>query len=156
SCCRRAGSDAVGDDLRAWFCQSEIEQLHARPREHDVRRLEIPVHDAVTMGVIERICDLDRIAQHLFEWQHAARQTEFQRLSFEILHYEERRSLCLADVVKGTDMGMIEARDSARLLLETKPALRVVFDLSVENLDGDRAAQSRVACPIDLTYSASS
>ena len=64
-----AGSPcAVGSDVEAAgrrppariaLRQPEVEQLHARLRQHHVARLQIAVHDALPVRLVERVGDLD-------------------------------------------------------------------------------------------------
>ena len=69
--------------------EAEIEQLHVRrPRraaahDHDVGRLEIAVHDALTMGALERPRDLFANRQHLIERQRPAFEPARQRLALD-------------------------------------------------------------------------
>ena len=62
---RRQRLQTVRRDRRARLRQSEVEQLGARLREHDVAGLQIPVHDAGAMCPVERRRDLDRRGQGL-------------------------------------------------------------------------------------------
>ena len=66
---RRSRPRAIGCELR----QAEVEQLHARLRQHHVARLQIAVDDAVPMRLVERLGDLDGDSAGLVERQRAAR-----------------------------------------------------------------------------------
>jgi hypothetical protein len=47
----------------ARLSEAEVEQLGAHPRQHGVRGLQIAMHDVMTMGVLERVGDLDGAAE---------------------------------------------------------------------------------------------
>jgi hypothetical protein len=49
------------------LCQTEVQHLHAVPRDHHIARLEIAVHDAGTVRFSEGVCDLRSVPQHLFD-----------------------------------------------------------------------------------------
>ena len=102
----RSGSDDRG---RARFREAEVEQLCASPRQHDVRRFEIPMDDAVPMRVIQRVGNLDGIAQDLFGRQRPAQQARRKRFALEILHDEKAEAVLLANVEQGTDVRMTES-----------------------------------------------
>ena len=57
----------VGPFRERGLRQTEIEHLHAGLGQHDVSGLEIAVNDALVVGLLECVGDLDSIAQHLFE-----------------------------------------------------------------------------------------
>ena len=65
--------------------------------------------DAVPMRVIQRVGDLDGIAQDLFGRQRPAQQARRKRFAFEILHDEKAEAVLLANVEQGTDVRMTES-----------------------------------------------
>ena len=136
--------------------QSEVEELHPRGREHDVRGLDVAMGDVMAMGERERLGHLRRDRQGLVERESALRagQTGGQRLPLQQLHHEERMALVIADVVHGADVRMGEGRDAPGFALEALPADRVAAQFSVEQLDGDRAAEPSIAHPVDVTHPA--
>ena len=139
---------------RARLRQSEVEQLRARLREHDVAGLQIPVDDARAVRLVERRRDLDRRLERLVDRERALRQPIRQRLAFEILHDEERGAVLLADVVQRADVRMIELRDRAGFAIEALAELRVGGEGVGENLDRDRAIEPRVAGFVHLAHPA--
>src|SRR5438034_1686401 len=80
--------------------QPEVEQLHAALRDHDVRRLQITMNDTVTMGLIERVRDLDPKLQLLLDWKRTAFQALSKRLALEQFHHQEICAVLLTDVVE--------------------------------------------------------
>ena len=100
--------------------ETEIEQLRAAARDHDVARLQIAMDDAGAMGVLERLRDLRRQLQKLTPRQRPAGEQIGQRLSFEILHHQVFGVAVSADVVKRADVRMREPGNGARLAFETR------------------------------------
>jgi len=74
--------------------------------------------------------------------------------AFEELGDDERSAVVHADVVHGDDVGMVERRRRARLLLEVAPALGVGAEPFGEHLHGDLALELRIARAVDVTHRA--
>jgi len=134
--------------------ETEVEQLRAGLRKHDVAGLEIAVRDALAVRAVERLGDLDAVAQHLRERHRAAREPLRGGFSFEQLHDDVLDAILAADVVERADVRMVEARDRLRLALESLPEVGVARDVLGEDLDRDGAFESCVASPIDLAHAA--
>ena len=62
------------------------------------------MHDPVTMRVLERAGDLDRVGQGLFEWHPPSRQSSRQRLTFEAFHHQEVDVVMTPDVIERADV----------------------------------------------------
>ena len=102
--------------------QTEIEQLHARLGDHDVAGLQIAMDDPRFVRAVERLGDLDAIADHLLERQRPFRQAVGKALAVDELHDQ----ISVADVVERADVRVVELRDGACLALHPKPQLRVL------------------------------
>src|SRR2546422_9321775 len=78
--------------------------------EENVLRLNVPVHDVVTVGVAQRIghfaCDLQRVLERQLPLPI---QSTPQRFALYERHHVIEESAGLAGVVQGQDMGMVEA-----------------------------------------------
>ncbi len=119
------------------FRQAEIEEFRSGGTDHDVVRLQIAVDDP--HGVRGRECAGDLQGKlDDFVW----RQGPFHRSPLHILHHEVVRT----DVVDLANVGMIERRDRACLLLEPGAVV------GLETLDGHHAFQPRVAGLPDLAH----
>jgi hypothetical protein len=60
----RPSSTAMTRRPARWRSASpKVEQLHARPGQHDVPGLQVPVHDAAAVRLVERVGDLDRVLE---------------------------------------------------------------------------------------------
>ena len=135
--------------------EAEVEQLDAVARQHDIARLEIGVHHAVPMRVVERIGDLDRGAQRKVQRQRAVLESRRQSDAVHVLHDQEDRGAVFANVVQRTDMLMGNAGDGARFATKPfDPAAGRLQELAREQLDGDRPIEPRIACPIHFAHPA--
>jgi hypothetical protein len=106
--------------------------------------LQVPVHDAGSMRLVERVGDLNRILQTLLERQRAPLQAIGERLPFEILHDQKRDRLSgayrrrvtraqrgdlFANVVQRADVRVLDRGDRACLTVESLSELRVGCEL---------------------------
>ena len=112
--------------------------------------------DARTMRMVQGIGDLDRDAKSLTDRERTPAQALGQRLPFQVLHDDEVDAIVFADVVEGADVRVAQPRRRFRFALEALTASRAVEHMLRQDLDCDRAAQSRVLGAIDLAHSARS
>ena len=88
--------------------------------EHDIGRLDVAVHDAQVMRVIERL-------RHLLHHVGGLRQRHgaivahptLQRVALQVLHDEVMQVVNGADIVNGDDMRVMQIGRHDRFLLET-------------------------------------
>jgi hypothetical protein len=83
-----------------------------------------------------------------------AGQTVCERLPHEILHDEIVGSILVTDVMEGADVRMIERRDGAGFMFESRAELRVGCEGLREHFDCDRALEARIARLIHLSHPA--
>src|SRR5262249_42724073 len=117
-------------------------------------RLDVAVDDALGVGV-------DQCQQHLGDQLQAGlerqrplrRQPLAQRLSLQILHYQEWAvGTVEARVVDGDDVRVGELADQLRLALEALVEAGLVAQLGVHQLDGDGAFEGLIDGAIDLGH----
>ena len=113
--------------------------MRPRPRDEDVRRLHIAVDDAFGMGRVERVGNLRPEIDHASVFSGRPPIALRQDLPVEHFHRQEGTSLVLADLVDRADVGVIEAGDRARLVLETRDAAGA---FGGEELDDDLAVRA--------------
>ena len=103
----------------------------------------LAVDDPGLVGRCQRLGGLYGVAQGF-----AQRQRPLQRLTFDILHHQVGSAFVLAHVVKGTNVRVIQRRDSLGL------ALKPLGELGVDDLDGYGAAEARVDAFVDHPHPA--
>jgi uncharacterized membrane protein YidH (DUF202 family) len=97
--------------------------------------------------------DLDTVLDRLADWQRAAAQALAQGFALEQFGNDVRRTVVRPNVVNRNNVGMVQARRGARLLLETPLAVRVIAKVRGQNLYRDIAAQTRVPGAVHLAHS---
>jgi hypothetical protein len=107
----------VGRELR----QAEVQQLHARLRQHHVAGLEVAVDDALLVRGGQRLGNLRPDLERLRQRQRALLQPVGERFAGEVLHDEVGPAILLPHVVERTDVGVLESGDGPRLALEAGP-----------------------------------
>ncbi len=123
--CRHARFGYAGRDL-SQFRKTEVENLdHARVSDQQIRRLQIPMHDAFVVCRGQSACNLNRQLDRLADRQRAVLQPFLQRDAGEQFGNDIRRLLVAADVVDDKNVGVIERRSRASLLFEPPHPIRV-------------------------------
>ena len=77
--------------------------------------------DARPVCRCQRIGNLHPVPKRIVWRQLATRQTRRERFSFEVLHHQEVGPVLVTDVEQLADVRVRQARDRARLALETLP-----------------------------------
>ncbi len=121
---------------------AEIRNLHATaPVQDDVFRLDIPVHDALVMRVLQRIADLRNDRQRL-PGRNPARLKELpQRDSVHKLHDQVKHVLGLAEIVNGHNVWVREFRKRFRLQHESLRKCLILLSLRRKDFQGDHAIE---------------
>jgi hypothetical protein len=105
--------------------------------EHDVLGLDVAVHDAVAVRVVQGLGHLPRDSDGVVDRQLADRvQPIAERNALDIRHDEEQQPSGLAGVVERKNVGVREPGGEANLL-EEPFATNGVGDVGVQDLDGD-------------------
>src|SRR5882672_11227306 len=124
-------------DGRFALGQSEVEQLGTGRAYQNVRGFEVSMDNAVCMGCFKGRRDLQRYGHRL-----VGRDWSPERCAIDVLHDQIIRT----DIIKMTDVGVIQSRDGARFALEP------FGEFLAGDLDGDHSVQASVACLIDLAH----
>ncbi len=112
------------------------------------------MNDALAVRFLERVGDLNSIAQHLFGGQRSALEAFRQRLALEVLENQIVSLILAADIVESADVRMIEAGNSPGLALKAPSEVRVGGKFGGQDLDGDGTIQACVASAIHLAHTA--
>ena len=124
-------------------------------RDHQVRRLDVAMHDARAMGLVQPPRNLQREVERFRHRERPARQPLLQRGTLVVRHGDEQPALGVrVRVVDGADVRMIECRGGLRLLDEAFARLGVRGQLGWQKLQSDRALETGVFCAIHDTHAA--
>ena len=135
--------------------QAEVQDLHPTVAgDHDVLGLEVAVDDARVVGLGQPARRLRRELQGAPRHQRAFAQELAQRLSLHQLHRDVADAVRGADLVDRHDVGVVEGRGRARLLLEARQPVRIPGGRAAEHLDRDRAPEREVAGTVDVAHAA--
>ena len=132
----------------------EVQKLGSRPREHDVRGLQVAMDDSPPVRRAERAGNLPAETKHLFRGQRTLRQSLGQGLALHELHHQEGEAVLVAHVVERADVGMVQAGDGSRFTLEPLSHFDGLRLLGGKHLHRHRAIEPRVLRPIDLAHAA--
>ncbi len=112
--------------VRHDFGQAEIEHLGvASLGNKDVRGLDVAVKDALGVGSIQRIGNLDGQRQNQLGFKGTAGNAVLQGEAVQKLHGDERLSIVLGDFVDGADVGMVEGGGCLCFTLEAGQGLGI-------------------------------
>ena len=132
---------------------SEVEYL--RPTaivDHDVSRLDVAVHDAVSVRLLESVGNFGGDAHDLADRHRAALQPIAQRLPFDVLHGDEGRAVVgFARLVDDGHIRMREFGGRDRFTNEAPLRLRLC---AREDLQRDVSLQRRILGQVHLPHPA--
>ena len=135
--------------------QPEVEELHARLRQHHVAGLQVPVHDPLPVRFVQRVGDLDAVAQRLLQRQRRPSPADPASVSPSRYSMTRYSIVALAShVVERADVRMRELRDRLRLPLEALPDLGRRRHVRRQHLHRHRPLQPRVPRLVDLPHPA--
>ena len=132
--------------------QAAVQELGAGLREHHVAGFQVPVHDALPMGCVEGLCDLDGALERLLQRQRPLLQPLGEGFPLQVLHDQVVDAVVLAHIVERADVGVGEAGDGLGLPLEALSKDWVGGELRGKDLQGDGAVQAGVVRSVDLAH----
>src|SRR5712691_3728873 len=134
--------------------QSKVEDLDAPILGYeDVVGLEVAMDEAMIVSGGKAPRDLDTVLDRLADRQRAATKALAQGFALEQFGNDVRRTVVRPNVVNRKNVGMIQTRRGARLLLEAPLAVRVIGKVRGQNLYRDIAAQTGIPGAVHLTHS---
>jgi hypothetical protein len=135
--------------------QPEVEHLdQSARRAHQVRALDVPVHDAAPVRFVERVGDLQPDLDHFPHRERPLQDPRRQQLAVHVLHDDEIGAAVFADIVGDGDIGGSQHGRGARLVQQPGAALRIGLERGGQELEGDRPAQARIFASIHLSHAA--
>jgi len=123
----------------------EVQNLRvARPGQHDVPGLDVPVDDPLGVGRLQRLRRLARDLESIRLVQRPLRQPLFQGEPFDVLHGEEASPVPLPHFVDVTDVRVIQRRRRPCFPEEAFVGRGVELQLRSEELQGHFAVEGDV------------
>ena len=130
----RGGPEQLGD--------AEIGHFHpALLVEQQVLRLDVAVHHAVVVGVLERFADRRHDGQRLFRGEPAGRHRLAQVDPVDVLHHQVVEPARLAEIVDGDDVRVVQRGQHPGLRGEPLGEAGVGAAFGGQDLEGHHPAQ---------------
>src|SRR5580704_13581089 len=122
--------------------------------DHDVRGLQIAVHDTFFMRGCQRIGKRSTYFANLFYRETLLGDQRFQRSSLDKFHREKLHAFVLFHRKNGHDVGVIEGCHRARFALEASQKLRIARHLGRQDFERHVAAKLGVGGAIHFAHPA--
>ena len=122
--------------------------------QKNVGRFQVAMHDALVVGDIERIGNLDSDVEDLIQRKRMAVDLLGEAFAFEQLHGDEVLPIALLDGVDGADVGMVQPGGGARLLLEPLQSVCVPLEVAGQEFQRHVAAQPAVLGFVHYSHAA--
>ena len=106
--------------------------------------LDVAVKDPFRVGGVQGVSDLNGDGKKLFPFQGTPLDHVLQGHAVEKLHHHEGAAVFFANVVDGTDVGMVEPRRGPCLPAEALQRLWVASDFIGKELEGNKPAEARI------------
>ncbi len=109
--------------------------------QHDVRRLDVAVNNAVRMRFCQRFCGLRTDVDDLRRRHGVAFEFFRERHAVDVLHDNERTFWRFIDFINGADVWVIECGSKTRFAFEPLEVRFARSQFSRKNFDYDCAAE---------------
>src|SRR5262249_35463179 len=120
--------------------------------EQQVRRLDVAMHHAGVVRVLQRVAQLGHEPRQLGEaHRRVLPPVLLEVLPRGVLHHDERRARVLAVVVDRHDAGVVEPAGRHRLVAEARAHVRghpLVEEVVADEFDGHVTIECRVQCQV--------
>jgi hypothetical protein len=133
--------------------EPEVQNLHAAVvGQKQILRLEVAVHDPLTVRRGEAGGDLDRDGDRASRRKRPGSEPASDRLTLEQLRDDIERAVVGADVVDGENVRVAQRADGLRLLLQPPDQIRVVRTRGGHDLDRHVTLQAIVPGSIHVAH----
>ena len=136
---------------------AEVHHLDAAVgQQHDVLGLDVPVDNALAVGMVQGLQDLGNEVDGLFPGERAAPlvQILFQGDAVDVFHDDILDLVTHRHVIHLDDMWVIQDRDRLGLVLEPLDQFRVFHELRPQDLDGHYPVLFQVAGTVYVGHTA--
>ena len=147
-------ASAAGRSIR--FARPKSSTFTRPSGDHDVRRLDVAMHDAGGVRGLERRGDLCPVLQRSRQRQRPLAEQCGERYAVDELHGDEGRPLVLADFVNRDDVGMVQRRSGASFLNEAAMPVGIGGGVGGKDFDRDPAAETGVNRAVNDAHSSPS
>ncbi len=138
--------------------QAQVEDFdHPSLGGHDqVGRLDVPMHEALNVGMLQSQGSLPHIARRLARRQPAVLLEQPRQVGAgNVLHDQEERVADLVGIVSEDDVGMRQFRRRLDLTAEAVQERRMFHKkIGPQHFQGDEPVHEGVACLVDLAHAA--
>ena len=110
------------------------------------------MHDAVAMGLLQCLGNLNPVLQRLLERQRTFFQPIGERLAVEQFHDQIVGSILFADVVEMADVRVAQSRNRFGFALKARFQIRIGRKMRGQDFDGDIPAEPGVARAVDFAH----
>ena len=110
--------------------------------------------DPVTMRFVQRLGDLNAVAEGLLHRQRTLFQPLLERFAFDELHYQVISPFVMTDVVERADVRIAQRGNGARFAIESLPKLGIGREMRGKDFQRDDAVEARVGAAIHLAHAA--
>ena len=127
-----------GDSSSARRMDRQPEIQHLDPtvvRHHDVRRLEIPVHNPLLVCRHERVRQREGYFEGLHQGQTAAGQEPVEALAVQVLHGQKLNAGDFFNGIERDDVRVVQGCDHPGLALETRQPFGVASQILGQHLE---------------------
>ena len=144
------------------LAQAQVDQVRpVLPVHHDIRGLDVAVHDAAVVGVLHGPGDRLEVGRGPTRVERPALADHpAQAPPVDQPHREEERALDVADLVDRHDVIVLELRQRTRLVAESRVGLAVAGDgrvappVGLDQLERDEPACVALERPVDDPHAA--
>ena len=126
--------------------EAEVGDFHAPfAVDEDILRLDVAVHDAFVVGVLQRVAELRNDLQRPSGRKLPGLLELPQIYAIDVFHDEVVHSAGFAELVHRNDGGVTEAREGAGFAIEAIGKAPAIGGLWREDFQGDEALEGRLA-----------